>query len=58
MTSVSILLIFVGVFIIINANNIKNVFQGNATLGFQGATPAATATRATGTNTFAAGGGA
>jgi hypothetical protein len=42
MTSVSVLLILVGIFIIFNANNIKDVFQGNVTLGFQGSTNTAT----------------
>jgi hypothetical protein len=58
MTSVSVLLILVGVFIIFNANNIKDVFAGNTTLGFQGSKNTTTPTRVTGTNTGATGGGA
>jgi hypothetical protein len=59
MTSVSVLLILVGVFIIFNAPNFVGVFQGNKSFSFLGAkNTTATATRATGTNTFSSGGGA
>lgn len=37
MTSVSILLILVGLFIIVNSQNFVGVFQGNKAFSFQGA---------------------